>query len=539
MEKLVPIRRALLSVSDKTDIQKLAEALIAIGCEIISTGGTRKQLENAGIKTTEISTVTGNPEAFGGRMKTISFNIESALLFDRERDAEEAKALGIEPIDLVVCNLYPFKKVLEQGADFETLIENIDIGGPTMVRAAAKNFKSVAVVVDPNDYSELLQELESNTGALSYNFRQRLMTKAFNHTADYDAMIAVAMDKTLDIHSLRLNFGQGTGLRYGENSHQKAMYYRENIEKPSLADMKVLHGKELSFNNILDIHGALEAIKGSSKIACAVIKHNNPCGLAEGSDQRQVLEMAWDGDPVSAFGSIIAFNTPLGLETVRFFDLDHEDKSLRKFVEVVIAPKIEATALEYLQLHKNLRVIELDVAQLDYHNDYRYLNGSLLAQDTDDILWDKMESATSIPFDLEEEKALVEFGLRAIRSIKSNSIVIVRKHGGCLQMLGMGAGQPNRLVATKLAIEKCKENLYRELGAQAISPEAYIGRELGEAILISDAFFPFEDNVELAATEGIRKIVQPGGSIRDKHVFSTCDNLGVSMLLTGIRHFKH
>jgi phosphoribosylaminoimidazolecarboxamide formyltransferase / IMP cyclohydrolase len=227
MEKLIPIRRALLSVSDKTGIQELAEALLSANCEIISTGGTRKQLDAAGIETTEISTVTGNPEAFGGRMKTISFNIESALLFDRERDAAEAEALNIAPIDLVVCNLYPFKKVMDQGADFDTLIENIDIGGPTMVRAAAKNFKYVAVVVDPTDYKQLFEELKDNNGALSYAFRQHLMAKAFNHTADYDAMIAVAMDKELGKKSLRLSFDQGLGLRYGENSHQKADFYRE------------------------------------------------------------------------------------------------------------------------------------------------------------------------------------------------------------------------------------------------------------------------------------------------------------------------
>ena len=536
---LVPIRRALLSVSDKAGIQELAEALQAISCEIISTGGTRKQLDNAGIETTEISTVTGNPEAFGGRMKTISFNIESAILFDRDRDAEEAKALNIAPIDLVVCNLYPFKKVMEQGSDFETLIENIDIGGPTMVRAAAKNFKHVAVVVDPADYTELIAELKANNGALSYAFRQRLMAKAFNHTADYDAMIAVAMDKELGKQSLRLSFDNGLGLRYGENSHQKAVFYRETGDKHTLADMRVLHGKELSFNNILDIHGALEAIKGSTGVACSVVKHNNPCGLAEGKDQRQVLELAWDADPISAFGSIIAFNTTLTLDTVKFFELDNADKSLRKFVEVVIAPKIEADALEYLQLHKNLRVIELDVNDLKFNHDYRYLNGTLLTQDTDDILFDKMDSATDIQFDSTGEQDLVEFGLRAIRSIKSNTIVIVRRKDGCLQMLGMGAGQPNRLIATKLAIEKCKENLNRELGAQAISADAFISRELGAAVLISDAFFPFEDNVELAAAEGIRKIVQPGGSIRDKQVVETCNNLGVAMLMTGIRHFKH
>ncbi len=531
---LVPIRRALLSVSDKSGINELAQALQTVNCEIISTGGTRKQLENAGISTTEISTVTGNPEAFGGRMKTISFNIESAILFDRERDAEEAKVLNIEPIDLVVCNLYPFKKVMDQGADFDTLIENIDIGGPTMVRAAAKNFKHVAVVVDPSDYTRLIEELKHNNGALSYEFRHHLMAKAFNHSADYDGMIAMAMDKELGKKSLRLSFDNGLGLRYGENSHQKASFFRENGDKHTLADMKVLHGKELSFNNILDIHGALEAIKGSKGVACSVVKHNNPCGLAEGSSQREVLEMAWNADPISAFGSIIAFNTNLSLETVRFFELDNTDKSKRKFVEVVIAPKIEADALEYLQLYKNLRVIELDIKDLDFHHDYRYLNGTLLVQDTDDQLYDKMESVTSLPFDTDNNKDLVDFGLRAIRSIKSNSIVIVRRKKSCLQMLGMGAGQPNRLVATKLAIEKCKENLRRD----GLSEQEII-IELASTILISDAFFPFEDNVELAANEGIRHIVQPGGSIRDKQVTETCDILGVSMLLTGIRHFKH
>lgn len=530
---LVPIRRALLSVSDKAGINELAEALQVINCEIISTGGTRKQLDNAGIPTTEISTVTGNPEAFGGRMKTISFNIESAILFDRERDAEEAKSLNIEPIDLVVCNLYPFKKVMDQGADFDTLIENIDIGGPTMVRAAAKNFKYVAVVVDPTDYTRLIQELKDNNGALSYAFRQHLMAKAFNHTADYDAMIAVAMDKYLGKESLRLNFSQGLGLRYGENSHQKAVFYRENGDKHTLADMNVLHGKELSFNNILDINGALEAIKGSKVVACSVVKHNNPCGLAEGKNQREALEMAWNADPISAFGSIIAFNTMLKLDTVKFFDLDNFDKSQRKFIEVVIAPKIDADALEYLKLHKNLRVIEQDVNAINYKHDYRYLNGTLLKQDTDELLYDKMDSTTLIPFN-KANKDLVEFGLRAIRSIKSNSIVIVRRKNGVLQMLGMGAGQPNRLVATKLAIEKCKENLRREF-----EDNAAITAELGKAILISDAFFPFEDNVELAAAEGIRHIVQPGGSIRDRHVFEICDKLGLTMLLTGIRHFKH
>jgi len=536
---LVSIRRALLSVSDKTGIEQLAQTLKKHQCEIISTGGTRKKLESAGIHTTEISTVTGNPEAFGGRMKTISFNIESALLFDRERDVQEAEDLNIQAIDLVICNLYPFKKVLEQGADFETLIENIDIGGPTMVRSAAKNFKYVAVIVDPSDYTELIAELEANQGALSYDFRQRMMAKAFNHTADYDAMIAMAMDKSVGKKSIRLGFQEGSQLRYGENSHQKADFYRENTERPSLFDMKVLHGKALSFNNILDIQGALEAIKGSEKIACSVIKHSNPCGFAESTNQQTALELAWEGDIISAFGSIIAFNRPLEYDTATFLALDHENRAKRKFVEVIIAPKIETTALEYLQQHKNLRVIEFDVDQLNYKKDYRYLNGSLLVQDTDEVLYEKLESVTKVALDSSIDKALIEFGLRAIRSIKSNSIALVRKKGTSFQLLGMGAGQPNRLVATKLAIEKSKENLLREIAENNIEDPNYLTNSLKDAILISDAFFPFEDNVELAVAEGIRKIVQPGGSIRDKHIIATCNQLDVAMLFTGIRHFKH
>ena len=319
MTNLIPIKRALLSVSDKTGIVELAQKLQDMGCEIISTGGTMKQLNAAGIKTTEITKVTGNPEAFGGRMKTISFQIGSALLFDRERDSEEAKGLNIEAIDLVVCNLYPFQKVLEQGADFETLVENIDIGGPTMVRASAKNFKYVGVLTSPADYAEVIQQLEENDGALTYDFRKYLMTKAFNHTADYDALIATTMDDSIGQRSLRMAFGAGWELRYGENSHQSAKIYRDKNADKSVFDIEILHGKQLSFNNYLDINAAVEAVLRQTKVACSVVKHNNPCGFAVGEDQAKVLEAAWNGDPVSAFGSIIAFNGTVKLETVKFF----------------------------------------------------------------------------------------------------------------------------------------------------------------------------------------------------------------------------
>ncbi|MCH2044225.1 MAG: bifunctional phosphoribosylaminoimidazolecarboxamide formyltransferase/IMP cyclohydrolase [Saprospiraceae bacterium] len=537
--KLVKIKRALLSVSDKSGIVELARTLRNHGCEIISTGGTRQILENVGIQTTEISTVTGNPEAFGGRMKTISFNIESALLYDRETDKAEAEKLNIEAIDLVVCNLYPFEKVLKQGADFNTLIENIDIGGPTMIRAAAKNFKWVTVMTSPKDYIELQTELENNEGAVSYEFRKKLMAKAFNHTADYDALIATNMDKQNGIDSLRLSFESGYALRYGENSHQSAAFYRERKQAHSLYDLNVLHGKPLSFNNILDINGAIEAIRDSKRVACSVVKHSNPCGFAEAEDQRKALELAWAGDPISAFGSIIAFNRPLTLDTVSFFQLDHEKRSKRKFIEVVIAPSVEKDALDYLQFHKNLRIIEFNINELEETKDYRYLNGALLAQDQDNVPFEQMLIVTERSPELSQTQGLIEFGLRAIRNIKSNSIAIVRQKNDAYQLLGMGAGQPNRLVATKLAIEKCRENLQPEFTGNPEDFDTFAKEALGETFLISDAFFPFADNVELAAAEGIRQIVQPGGSIRDKSVIKTCNNLDVAMVFTGTRHFKH
>ncbi len=533
------IKTALLSVSDKTGITDLAKVLKKYNVEIISTGGTKKVLEDAGIEVTDISSVTGNPEAFGGRMKTISFNIESALLFDREKDAEEAVKLGIKPIDLVVCNLYPFEKVMLQRKDFATLIENIDIGGPTMIRAAAKNFKYVNVLTQVKDYQDFISEFEGNEGATSYEYRKELMTKAYNHTADYDAMIAQTMDAQVGKVSFRLNFKDGKTLRYGENSHQKAYFFRMKEAENTYHDMNILHGKELSFNNILDISGAVNSVKDLPKIACSVIKHSNPCGLAQGNNQREVLETAWQGDPISAFGSIIAFNTTLNKETVEFFQLTNENKSKRKFIEVIIAPKIEKDALEYLQHHKNLRVIEYDMCKLPEYKDLRFINGTLLSQDIDNKLYEKLKLVTEQQFDTETNKDIIEFGLNAIKNIKSNAITIVRKKAGNYHLMGMGAGQPNRLISTELALSKAKEFIKQDFKGKEKDFEAFYNAEIKDAILISDAFFPFADNVELAAKKGIKTIIQPGGSIRDKSVIETCNKLEVSMIFTGIRHFKH
>ena len=535
---MIKVKRALLSVSDKTGIVDLAKELKKINCEIISTGGTKKVLEVAGITVTEISKVTGNPEAFNGRMKTISFNIESALLYDREKDAEEASKLEIEQIDLVVCNLYPFSKVKESGADFDTLIENIDIGGPTMVRASAKNFKYVATVTDVNDYQLIINELKDNDGALSYDSRFFLMRKAFNHTANYDAVIATTMDEHADEKSIRLHFSGGKKLRYGENSHQKGYFYRESGKADSLYDMKVLHGKEISYNNLNDIQGAIDSVKDLDRFGVGVIKHSNPCGLAEADDQLTALEHSWAGDPVSAFGSIIAFNKPVELIAVEFFELNNEDKSKRKFVEVIVAPGYSEDALKYLEFHKNLRIVEFDPAICQREIDMKYLHNSLLVQDADNLLYEKMEVVTKKQINVKSNKALIEFGLKTMKQVKSNSIVLVRElENGVFQLLGMGAGQPNRIISTKLAIEKATENLTREFEGEDII--SYFDQEFGKAILVSDAFFPFPDNVVTASQAGIKTIVQPGGSMRDKKVIRACNDLDIAMVFTGIRHFKH
>ena len=542
---MTKIRRALLSVTDKTGLVELAGTLHRFGCELISTGGTGKVLKQAGLPVTEISTVTGNPEAFGGRMKTISFAIESAILFDREKDEEEAKRLGIAPIDMVVCNLYPFQKVRDAGADMDELIENIDIGGPTMIRAAAKNHKYVAVVTDPEDYPAIIEELDTGKGTLSPETRTRLMGKAFNTTADYDAAIAQAMDKQHADASLRLGFSGGKTLRYGENWHQSAFFFRQRGAENSLFDMEVLSGKELSFNNIVDIAGAVESVRDLRQHGCAVIKHTNPCGLSECPDQRRGFELAWAGDPVSAFGSVIAFNSPLERQTAEFLNLAAADRKARKFVEVVIAPKFGPDTLAYLKQHDALRVIRFDPGKLTSDRELRVLWGTCLVQTADDRLYDKLDCVTEAsPSDALEPGsplvALSEFGLKAVRQIKSNTIVIVRAvDERTFQLLGMGAGQPNRVVSAKLALDRAAANLRGEYRGEPTGVERYIRDQLGAAILVSDAFFPFPDTMELAADAGVKTVFQPGGSVRDDAVIRRANELGVAMVMTGVRHFKH
>ena len=478
-------------------------------------------------------------------MKTISFAVESAILFDRERDREEAEGLGIAPIDMVVCNLYPFAAHRDAGADMPTLVENIDIGGPTMIRAAAKNHAFVATVCDPADYGAMIAELGANDGALSSETRQALMTKAFNHTADYDAMIAETMDERTGVTSVRLAFRDGVTLRYGENSHQTAAFLRGNEDKPSLYDADVLGGKALSYNNIVDLQGAVEAVRDLERHGCAVIKHTNPCGLAEVDNANVALERAWSGDPVSAFGSVIAFNTAVNRPMVEFLALGAEDRASRKFVEAVIAPEFTEEAVEYLRQHEALRILRFDPQDLRSDREIRILPNACLVQSPDDRLFEKLTviSATKPEGSLEPGEPLhrlLLFGIKAVRQVKSNAIVLVeRTEGGDHRLLGMGAGQPNRVVSTKLAVDRARETLRVEHTGSDDELEGFLRDRLGRAVLVSGAFFPFPDSVEVAAAAGVRTFVQPGGSIRDNRVVARADELGVAMITTGMRHFKH
>ena len=536
------IRRALLSLSDRTGIESLARTLHEGGCELITTGGTGRDLTALGLPVTDISTVTGNPEAFGGRMKTLSFPLESALLYDRERDADEALSLGIEPIDMVVCNLYPFAKHRESNADTATLVENIDIGGPTMLRAAAKNFRYVAVLCDPSDYAPVVEELKTNDSCLSLETRTRLMRKTFNHTADYDAMIAETMDDRAGQPSLRLSYPVGRQLKAGENDQQKGWVFAGK-DGPSLATLDQLGGKPLSYNNYVDVLGALEAVRDLSRGGCAVIKHTNPCGLCEDNDQRRAADLAWAGDPVSAFGSVVAFNRPLTLEAAQFLNLDHEDIAQRKFSVAVVAPDFEPAAVDYLKQKQSLRILRYDPAWVAPTHEFRVLPNACLMQERDTTLYDTLTVVTRREPDggLSPDSPLhrlLEFGQIAVRQVKSNSVVIVGATlDGSLRLLGMGAGQPNRVVSTQLAIDRSCATLAAEAGDADV--EAFVREGLGQALLLSEAFFPFPDSVDAAAEAGILTIVQPGGSIRDSVVFARCDELGVAMITTGIRHFKH
>lgn len=523
-EKL-EIRRALLSVSDKTGIDALAKALHEKNVEIISSGGTRKYIEDLGIPVTAVESITGNPEAFDGRMKTLSFQISSALLYRRNHqgDIKQAEELGIRPIDLVVCNLYPFKKAAENNSDWNVLIENVDIGGPTMIRAAAKNFEHVCTMTNPEQYQTFIEEFSTNS-TLSFDSRKAFALEAFRHTAEYDSMITKTFfDKTeLEAPMLHVDLTQGKTLRYGENPHQSAKVIAD--KKDSLAATLPIQGKELSFNNLMDADAAwrcvldFETIKQETghKASCVIIKHANPCGAALSVDGPTALEKAWAGDPVSAFGSIIAFGQEVTLPEAEWLG--------DKFVEVILAPEFSTDAREKFSKKKNLRLLELPLDQAHMKEPMvRKICGGYLVQDEDTLLEREFQPMTDARFSTEDDK-LRRFGIVVTKHLKSNAISLVQNVEGSCMLIGAGMGNPNRLVSTKQAVEKAQENGFINLS---------------DSILVSDAFFPFRDNIDLAQEHGISKIIQPGGSIRDEEVIKACNEHGIAMTFTGKRHFRH
>ncbi len=526
-----PIRRALLSVSDKTGIVDFAAALNGLGVQIISTGGTARTLQEAGIPVIPVEQVTGFPEMMEGRVKTLHPAVHAGILADRRKPAhlQALQDAGIEPIDLVCVNLYPFENTIARtGVSLEEAIENIDIGGPTMVRAAAKNHESVAVVVNPDDYPAIIGEMRANNGAIGAETRRRLAAKAFAHTAFYDAQIAEYLRKqflpdTLFPHEFNVALRRAQELRYGENPHQQAAFYRiPNFTEPSIATAKQTHGKELSHNNLLDCDAALELVKefAEDRPACVIIKHTNPCGVAVADTLAEATERARMADPVSAFGGIMAVN--------RVVDSDTAEKitAPNTFFECLIAPGFAEDALPILTEKKkwgaNLRLLEVGELKPPQGGIVlRGLTGGVLVQTRDVQLLKESSSAASMQVvtrraPTDEELAQLLFAWKVVKHVKSNAIVLAKDW----VIVGVGAGQMNRVQSVRLAAEAA-------------------GERAKGAVLASDAFFPFPDNVEVAAIAGATAIIQPGGSVKDQEVIAAADRLGLAMVFTGVRHFRH
>ena len=512
-------KRALLSVSDKTGVIELAKGLVELGIELISTGGTEKTLKDAGIPVMNISEITDFPECLDGRVKTLHPAVHGGILARRDDSShmKRIEELGIKPIDFVIINLYPFKQtVLDPKVRFEDAIENIDIGGPTMLRSAAKNHQDVTVMVDPSDYARVVEMLQRD-GAVSSELKLELALKVFQHTANYDAMIASYLSKvtgqTEYPETLTLTYEKVQDLRYGENPHQKAAFYKEVFNtEGTLAEAVQLHGKELSFNNINDLSGAVALLKEfPEKPTVVAVKHSSPCGVGSGFDIYHAYTKAYDCDPVSIFGGIVAVNRKIDLKTA--------EKMNEIFLEIVIAPDYDADALEHLKTKKNLRVMQLPAISLPIstqHYELKKTLGGLLIQDVDACLMaDELKCVTErIPTKKEIEE--LTFAWKVVKHAKSNGVVITRDG----QTLGLGQGQVSRVWATENAIR------------QSNTPTK-------GAVLASDAFFPFADSIKAAAEAGISAIIQPGGSVKDQDVIDEANKYGMAMVFTGMRHFKH
>lgn len=537
----IPIKRALISVSDKSGLDQLAPLLCSLGVEIIASGGSARFLNSLGIPTVPLEEVTGNPEAFGGRMKTLSFAIGAGLLFrrDQSQDVSEAQRLHIKPIDLVICNLYPFEENLklyrQEKISSADLIEKIDIGGPTMVRAAAKNFKHVTVLTDPSQYQQLANELEKHK-ATTLGLRSQLAKEAFLMSAHYEHVIAKWWQEFDGGHEESpamplFNQDKALKLRYGENPHQKAWVIPQGEGK--LAQALPLQGKALSYNNYLDSDAAWKCLKDLDQLshhplfqaknlnfAAVVIKHANPCGQALGKSAQAAFEMSWNGDATSSFGSVMAFNFKVEANLAQLLS--------ERFIEVVLAPDFDPVALEILSKKKNLRLLKMDLSRpLDKYS-VRSIEGGLLWQEQD-LLDDqkfcsKVERVTGRSLD-ELGQELLVFGQVVVKHLKSNAIALVKKSTeGELFLAGSGVGNPNRLLSVKQALELAAHNKHFDFN---------------QMLLVSDAFFPFEDNIHTMADSGVKYLIAPKGSIRDKDVIAACNQRDLGMGMFETRHFRH
>ena len=504
-------KRALISVSDKTNIVEFAKGLEKHGFEVISTGGTYTHLKNNGVSCISIEDVTHFPEILEGRVKTLHPKIHGGLLSKRGNELHNKHVAenNIEYIDLVCVNLYPFEAtVKKEGVSEEEIIENIDIGGPSMLRSAAKNFNDVTVVTDINDYEKVLEELEQS--GITYETRRALAIKVFNTTASYDAAIANYFNKKDNLipEKLTLSYKLQDSLRYGENPHQKAYHYvQDNNESYALQNAVQLHGKEMSYNNIQDASAALDILSEFDETTCVAVKHMNPCGVATGNSVFEAYSRAYEADPVSIFGGIVAVNGKVDKETA--------EKMHSIFLEIILATDYDEEALEILTKKKNLRIYKLSEKNNNHEQQIKSVRGGILVQDFNDKLADEYESVTEKKVD-ESQQRDIEFGLKVVKHVKSNAIVVV-KDG---QTLGIGAGQMNRVGSCKIALEQA-------------------GEKAKGAVLASDAFFPMRDSADIAADYSISAIVQPGGSIRDQESIDACNEKGVAMVFSKIRHFKH
>ncbi len=530
MNNARPIRRALISVSDKTGIVEFAQALVERGVDILSTGGTARLLAEQGIAVTEVSDYTGFPEMMDGRVKTLHPKVHGGVLGRRGQDDDVMEKHGINPIDMVVVNLYPFAEtVAKDGCTLADAVENIDIGGPTMVRSAAKNHKDVTIVVNASDYDRVIAEMDANDKSLTLETRFDLAIAAFEHTAAYDGMIAnyfgtmvpsYGENKEGDEESkfprtFNQQFEKKQDMRYGENSHQAAAFYVEaNPQEASVSTARQIQGKALSYNNIADTDAALECVKEFNEPACVIVKHANPCGVALGKDILEAYNRAYQTDPTSAFGGIIAFNQELDAETATAI-------VERQFVEVIIAPSVSTEAIEVVAAKKNVRLLECgEWSTKTTGFDVKRVNGGLLVQERDQgmVSLDDLK-VVSKRQPTEEELKDALFCWKVAKYVKSNAIVYAKGD----MTIGVGAGQMSRVYSAKIAGIKAADE----------------GLEVAGSVMASDAFFPFRDGIDAAAEAGIKCVIQPGGSMRDDEVIAAADEHGMAMIFTGMRHFRH